>query len=667
VSTPPRQGDDALLLAVATAVTALALGLLAALATASFTGALAAQVFGPGPGVRYGLVLARTIGDLAATVTIGVLVLAAVALPVTRRGTDRTEAPAAHRPAFVLAAAGATVWALAELVLLILTYVDISGQSAGDPEFGAQLVAFARDVEAGRLIAVTCAAAAVIGLLAAGATLLRSAGLLAVAAVLTLTPAALGGHASVSVGHETAVTALGLHLLGVCVWVGGLVGLLLLAPGLHAAGSATARRYSTVAGCSYLAVAVSGAISAWLRIPSIGDLGSRYGLVVIAKTVALLLLGAAGWWHRRHTLDAMDDGAPHAFARLAAAEVALMTVTVGLAVALSQSAPPSSAEPVSNDPVTDLTGYPMPAAPTAARWLFSWQPDLMWVLICLLLAGLYLAGVRRLRARGDGWPVGRTVLWLAGLLVVLYATSGGPAMYGRVTFSGHMVMHMLMAMVAPLALVLGAPVTLALRTLRGRDDGTRGPREWVLAAIGSPVARVLSFPPVAAVLFAGSLIAFYYTPLFELSLRTHVGHELMHVHFLLTGYLFAWVLVGLDPGPRRWSHPLRLVLLLATMVFHAFFGIALLQGSGVLAQSWFAALPRDWGRSLLLDQQFGGGIAWGFGEFPTLVLAGVLAVQWSRASDREATRVDRAADRDGDAELTAYNAMLAQLAERDRR
>ena len=178
---------------------------------------------------------------------------------------------------------------------------------------------------------------------------------------------------------------------------------------------------------------------------------------------------------------------------------------------------------------------------------------------------------------------------------------------------------------------------------------------------------MLAFPPVAATVFAGSLIAFYYTGLFGLALTTHVGHELMHLHFLVAGYLFAWVLIGVDPGPARIGYPLRLLVLFATMAFHAFFGIALLQGTTVLQQAYFAAVHRPWGPGLLADQQAGGGLAWALGEVPTLLIALVLVVQWSRSDERDARRLDRAADRDGDAELTAYNAMLTRLAERDAR
>jgi putative copper resistance protein D len=250
--------------------------------------------------------------------------------------------------------------------------------------------------------------------------------------------------------------------------------------------------------------------------------------------------------------------------------------------------------------------------------------------------------------------------------VLVYATSGAPGIYGRVLFSAHMLGHMTTSMVAPPLLVLGAPVTLALRALHRRTDGSRGAREWLLEVVHSRLLHLLGNPLVAAGLFAGSLVTFYYSPLFALSLRTHTGHVLMQLHFLLVGYLFASVLIGVDPGPSKPPYPLRLVLLFATMAFHAFFGMSLVSGSSLLAPEVLTALGRTWGRSPLADQQLGGAAAWGLGEFPTVLLGLGVAIAWARSDDRESRRTDRQADRDGDAELAAYNAHLARLAERRR-
>ncbi len=173
-------------------------------------------------------------------------------------------------------------------------------------------------------------------------------------------------------------------------------------------------------------------------------------------------------------------------------------------------------------------------------------------------------------------------------------------------------------------------------------------------------------PVVAAVLFAGSLWAFYYTPLFSWSVTTHWGHIWMVLHFTITGYLFVQALIGVDPTPYRTSYPLRLMLLLGTMAFHAFFGVTLMTGSGLLLANWYGAMGWDTGVSALADQQAGGGIAWGIGELPTLALAILVAINWARDDERESKRRDRAADRDGDLDLTEYNAMLGRLAARDR-
>jgi cytochrome c oxidase assembly factor CtaG/putative copper export protein len=651
-------GADKINAAVIAVVAVLAVS--TGLAAAALSGAIAPTVIqDPGALVRWGLIAVRVIADLAAALTVGTLLMAAVALPVDKAGQ-------AYRPALMLAAGTATLWAITHIVLVVFSLSETLGNPPGGPEFGAQLISFARDVPFGRGLSSTALAAAAIGLLAAGATRIRSAGLLTLAAMAALIPTALNGHSNSSADHETAVTSLGVHLLGASVWVGGLAALLLLGPRLSGpATSAAVKRYSAVAGWAFAAVALSGVINAWPRLGGWSGLNTDYGLLVIGKTAALVLLGGAGYWHRAHTLPELAAGRRYAFAQLAAVELAVMAVAFGLAAALSRTPPPAVGERTT-DLAESVTGYPLPLPPTASRWLTSWQPDLLWLLLAGLAATGYLVAVRRLQVRGDRWPVLRTVIFLLGLAMLIYVTCGGPAVYGRVTFSGHMVMHMLLSMVVPPLLVLGGPILLALRVLPARTDGTRGPREWILAVLASRPLKVLAFPPIAALVFAGSLVVFYYSDLFELSLTTHVGHELMQTHFLLAGYLFAWVLVGIDPGPNRIGYPLRLIMLFATMAFHAFFFLALMNGTSVLQPDFFGSLGRTWGRALLADQQFGGGIGWGIGEGPTLLLTLVLAVQWSRSDDRDAKRYDRAADRDGDAELEQYNAMLAKLAGRPR-
>ena len=213
-------------------------------------------------------------------------------------------------------------------------------------------------------------------------------------------------------------------------------------------------------------------------------------------------------------------------------------------------------------------------------------------------------------------------------------------------------------------LVLGAPVTLALRAIQKRDDGSRGAREWILLLVHSRAAKIVTHPLAAAGLFAASLWVFYYSPLFRWATTDHVGHEWMIFHFLIVGYLFVQTLIGIDPVGNQAPYPLRLVLLLATMALHAFFGLAIISNTGLFLSDWYGAMGRTWGATPLVDQQAAGGIAWSVGEIPTVSLAIIVAILWSRSDTREAKRHDRAADRDGDAELEAYNAMLSQRAGR---
>jgi putative copper resistance protein D len=643
---------------------------LAALGGLWLTGATAPSLlYDPGVLVRWGVPLVTAIGDLAAALAIGVLVLTAVALPVGvpatghgGQGPTRAGRVRAYPAAMRLAGLAAGVWTVCTVVHAVLSFSLISGTPLGDPHFGSQLGAYLGNSDPGRGYLVTGAVAATVTMVAAGAGTLGTAGFLGLVAMIGLIPPALAGHAAGTSDHETAVTSLGLHLLGACIWVGGLAGLVLLRGRLGSALPAAVRRYSTLAGWAFVLVAGSGVVNAVIRVPRPAGLATSYGAVLLGKVGALGVLGVAGAMHRRRSLPDLDAGRPGVFGRLAAVEAVVMGVAIGLAAALAASAPPTTGPRPLPTLAQSVSGYPLPPPLTGSRYLTEWQPDLFWLVFAGLAVVLYLVGVRRLRRRGDHWSVLTTISWLVGVLALVYVTSGPPAVYGRLLFSIHMLGHMGLSMLVPIFLVMGAPITLALRALPARTDGSRGPREWLIVTVESRYARILSFPPVAAFLFAGSLVFFYFSPLFGLALRTHVGHELMHVHFLFAGYLFAWVLIGPDPGPDRVSQPLRLITLLAAMAFHAFFGVALLSGSTVLAADYFGRLGRTWGPALLADQRAGGGIAWGIGDIPAIAMAVILAIQWSRADEREARRRDRAADRDGDSELVAYNAMLATLA-----
>ncbi len=630
-------------------------------------GVFAAPVAGlPDAGaiVRWGLPVVRAIHDLAAACTVGLLLVAATIIPETRNTSRRVTAAR-------YAAASGVVWVVAGLVGLVFSFASVSGTRLTDPGFANQFQTFVLQIEFLRVAAISSALALLVT--TGAAVTRRRSGMvaLAVLSVLAVLPLSLAGHAADAASHDTAVNSLALHLVSAVVWVGGLLALAMLRPLLGAALAVSVQRYSTLAGWCFGAVAVSGAVNAWLRIGSIDNLASSYGALVSLKVVALVALGVAGWQQRSRVVSRITANplAGRLFGRLVLIELVVMGTAFALGTALSRSAPPMPGMAVvSADAAYALTGYPAPTGPiSGSDWFTVWRIDWLWLGMSVLAVVLYLLGVRRLRARGDSWPALRTIGWVLGWVIFVWATCGAPGVYGRVLFSAHMLLHMTISMAAPILMVLAAPVTLALRTLAPRADKTLGPRELLLGLVHSKFLTVIGNPIVAGAIFFGSLVAFYYSPLFELALRTHTGHVLMTTHFLLAGYLFVWVLVGVDPGPRRWAPSLRLVILFATISFHAFFGVALTTGTTLLAPTFYQSLRLPWAVDLLADQRAGGAVAWGVGELPTLILAMLVTLAWVRSDAAETTRLDRKADRDDDAELKAYNAHLAAISARSGR
>lgn len=313
----------------------------------------------------------------------------------------------------------------------------------------------------------------------------------------------------------------------------------------------------------------------------------------------------------------------------------------------------------------------MPSAPpTAARLLaIHLQPVPILPALALVLLGLYTTGVVVLHRRGDRWPIGRLLWWVGGVLTIVAVTATGVDGYGMELFSVHMVQHMVIGMLTPILLTLGAPITLLLRALPADRGKSGGPRRILLALLHSRVATTVTHPAVALVLFLGSLYGLYFTPAFDDLMRTMWGHNLMLVHFLAIGMLYFWGVIGVDPSPRRsgrggipLSKPvLRIFEIGVTVPFHAFFGVVVMMATTLIV-GFYRVPVAGWGISPLTDQARGGGIAWGFTELPTLIVLGVLFAQWQTEEKRLTKRLDRRADLDGDAELLAYNERLAALA-----
>jgi putative copper resistance protein D len=644
---------------------ALAVAVAVALALSTLSGAAGFARLGlpdPGPLTVYGLPVVRALAQGAAVVTVGFLLLAAFFTPPGGKGWLAADGYRAVR----VASWAAGTWAAAAIVMVPLSVADSYGRPLSemlDPRILAEAVPGITETTAWTLTAVV--ALAVLGLTRAilgwGATVVTFG-----VALLGLMPVALTGHSSTGGSHDIATNSLLLHVLSAAVWVGGLVAVVthLAAGGGHPATAA--RRFSAVALWCWIVLAVSGVVNALVRITPAELFTSTYGVLVLVKVTALLTLGAFGAWHRRHSLPAIEQGRTGSLVRFGGIEVLVMFATVGVAVALGRTPPPAVPTP-SPTRTEVLVGYPIDGPLTLSGVLTESRFDLAFGTLALVLAALYLAGVRRLRHRGDAWPVGRTVAWLLGCLALLVATSSGIGRYAPVMFSVHMGQHMALNMLVPILLVLGGPVTLLLRALPAAGSGAPpGPREWVLSAVHSPVARVLTLPLVALALFVGSFYVLYFSGLFDLALEAHWAHLVMNLHFLLVGALFFWPLVGIDPSPRQLPPIGRLGLLFVAIPLHAFFGIAVMSSDAVIGNGFYQQLDLGW-VNRLADQSLGGGLAWATGEVPMLLVLIALLVQWSRLDERTARRDDRRADRDGDRDLVAYNAMLRSLAETGRR
>ncbi|MFJ1610658.1 cytochrome c oxidase assembly protein [Streptomyces sp. NPDC088253] len=295
-----------------------------------------------------------------------------------------------------------------------------------------------------------------------------------------------------------------------------------------------------------------------------------------------------------------------------------------------------------------------------------WSADPFFLVACLVGLGLYGWGVVRLARRGDKWSAGRTIAFVLGVLTVMLVMCTRLNDYGMVMFSVHMVQHMVISMLSPILILLGAPITLALRALPvAATRGSKGPRELLLMFLHSRYMRIITHPAFTIPLFIASLYALYFSPIFDFLMGSKTGHIAMMCHFLAVGLVFFWPIMGVDPGPHRPGYLMRMLELFAGMPFHAFFGIALMMASAPMVDT-YKNPPASLGIDALADQNAAGGIAWAFSEIPSVLVLIALLFQWYASEKRQARRTDRAADRDGDKELEAYNAYLASLNARGR-
>jgi cytochrome c oxidase assembly factor CtaG/putative copper export protein len=645
-------------------VAVLAGAVAASLAALSLADALTATGLpDPGTTTTLGLPFVRAVGEVAAATAVGGLLFATFFVPPQDSGV----LDAAGYRALRMAAVAAGVWAVCATALVPLTISDVSGKPLRDHLNPVEIWRVAGLVDTASAWRWTALLAFVLAV--AGRAVLRWSWtpVLFGLSLLTLVPLALSGHSAAGGLHDLATNSLLIHLIAGSLWAGGLLAVLGNAVRGGQYTDLAVQRYSAVAFWCFIAMTVSGIVNTLVRVRPSDLFVTDYGWLVVGKVIALVALGLFGWRQRRSAVTALqaDPDARGPLIRLATAEVMVFGVTFGIAVGLGRTPPPPPA--VLNPSAAAVAlGYDFAGPLTVARILLDWRFDLIFGTAAIVLAALYVAGVIRLRRRGDEWPVGRTSAWLLGCAVLLFTTSSGLGRYMPAMFSVHMAAHMLLSMLIPILLVLGAPTTLALRALPTAGRGNPpGPREWLLIGLHSRWSRFFTHPVVATLMFVAGFYGLYFGGIFDAAVSHHAAHLLMNLHFLMSGYLFYWVAIGVDPTPRAVPPLAKIGMVFASIPLHAFFGVVLMGMPEILGERFYRSLQLPWHTDLIGDQHLGGSIAWAAGEVPLVVVLLALLIQWQRSDERTAVRQDRAAERDRDAELAAYNAMLAELARRD--
>ncbi|MGI9143989.1 MAG: cytochrome c oxidase assembly protein [Candidatus Planktophila sp.] len=561
----------------------------------------------------------------------------------------------------------AFAWFFSSVLNILFTLANILNQPVSSVLDPTVLRSFVLQISLGQYLLFQTLIALFV---AVTARVLTSSGYTAVLLLISLiaiSAPVFQSHSASSGSHALAIGSLFIHVIALSLWVGGVIAISLLN---EEDRKSSLPRFSHIALWAAIAVVASGVLNASARLNFAAAWSTSYAYVVIIKSIITLLLLFFGYKHRNY-LAAKPSVNWVSMTRLISIEAGIMIFVTALGSWLSSNQPPARGAEKPFNAALAVAGISMPDAPTFKRILFEYDPDVLIIGLLILAVALYVKGVVVLSRRGDKWPVGRTISFALGISAIDFATSGGLGVYAHFAFSWHMVAHMVLGMIAPIGIVLGAPITLALRTLpQSRNGEELGVRALLITALHSRYARVLTNPVVALAIFDGSLFALYFTSLFSGMMQSHQGHLFMNVHFILAGILFFHVIVGVDPNPKKVPHIVRIVILFAAMSIHAFFSVALMSTSTLIDGGYFESLQRPWSLDLLADQHAGGAIGWAMGEIPILIALVATFIQWMRDDSHEAKRIDRNAARMAALgqpdELAQYNLYLNNLNKKDR-
>ncbi|CAN5705246.1 cytochrome c oxidase assembly protein [soil metagenome] len=588
-------------------------------------------------------------GTFLGTFIGGLCLGAIVYLLVVARPDERGVIDAGGFRAHLIAERSAFAWVICAVAMTAISAADDAGVSVTRLVASPAITdAIAADQRAIGWIVTACAALLVAAVLRWSLRWVSHA-VLMLPAVIAVVAVPVTGNAASGPNHDYATGTVILFTVAVAILLG-------LKATEAALPSGDWRVRAVMAGAGAVAVGY-GAVLLALLVPARYAFTTAYGRwgLVAAVLVVTVVVTDVVLLRRQRCHDRLHPTAD------AAGALAMIAAVGAISAMAVRTAPALLAHQFTTWDV--YLGYRLPGPPTAVTLLTIWRFDTLIGVAAVVAAVGYVIAVMRLRRRGDSWPPGRTIAWLMGCGALLFVSSSGVKAYGSAMFSVHMGEHMALNMFIPVLLVLGAPATLALRVLPAAPSDTRpGPREWLLTVLQSKVTGFFSHPGVAVVLFVASLYLVYFTPLFDTLARYHWGHELMAVHFLITGYLFYWAIIGIDPGPRRLPFLGRLGLLFAVMPFHAFFGIATMSMAAIIGGTFYGHLDLPWVQNLNHDQWLGGAIAWGASEVPILIVVIALITQWARQDRRDSERIDRQSDTyHNDDDLDAYNAMLREL------
>ena len=542
----------------------------------------------------------------------------------------------------------ATIWLFASVGNFLSTLSRIFDSPISQILKVNVIRSFATQVTLGKLLALQIFAALLVLILSRRVKKNGGALWLLIAAFIGVLAPVFQSHSSALGSHSLAIGSLLIHVIGLSFWIGSVCALLLMTAEVR---TRVFSRVSTIALWSSTAVVLSGAVNAWTRLRLTQDWFSSYGALIALKVVlTLLVLFVAARLRKNISVN-----------RLLPYEAAFLLVIMSIGAVLNRFTPEEQVTSTF-DKTRELVGISMPDAPTLSRVFFEYEANGLILGLLIFVTALYIRGVVALSRRGVKWPIGRTISFAIGISLLDYATSGGLGLYAHFSFQYHMMAHMVLSMIAPIAIILSAPITLALRTLPiGRDKDERGIRGLLLSTLHSKPTAIWTHPIVALAIFDGSLFALYFTPLFGELMSSHFGHMVMDLHFIGAGLLFFHVIVGIDPNPRRVHHLVRVVMLLAAMSIHAFFSVALMSSNTLIDGGYFALLERPWATDLLSDQKVGAAIGWAMGEIPIVVALIATFIQWMRSDAREASRADKRSAVD----LAEYNEYLRKLSSQE--